>query len=237
MSFTLGSVQPAYLAWVPFFQRMILSDIFIYLDDVEFSKNTSHNRNKIKSFNGPVTLTVPIIYSGNSKCNIKNMPIDNKRAWLKKHWKTIEMNYSKAPFFNDFGKILYEEVYSKEWSFLGQLNIHLLETIKNYLSISTICKASSTLKINLKNNSKLVEICNQLGANRFLVKPGTNDYHPKEFFEERGIALKYFEYTHFNYSQLYGDFTPGLSIIDLIMNCGPDESKSYLVKFKNSQYL
>lgn len=229
MSVTLGSVQPAYLVWIPFFQRMVLSDIFVYLDDVEFSKNSAHNRNKIKSSNGAIILTVPIRYSGNSICKINNMPIDNKVPWRKKHWKTIEMNYSKAPFFDEFGKVLYEEVYSQEWEFLGPLNIQILEIIRKYLQISTVCKASSTLKINLKNNEKLVEMCKMLGANKFLVKPGTNDYHPREFFEERGIALEYFDYAHDTYSQLYGDFIPGLSIIDLIMNLGPEQSKSFLM--------
>ena len=229
MSVTLGSVQPTYLAWVPFFQRMILSDVFVYLDDVEFSKNSAHNRNKLKSSNGAVTLTVPIKYSGNSSCKINNMPIDNSVPWKKKHWKSIEMNYSKAPFFKEFGKILYKEVYSQEWEFLGPLNIQIIETVKNYLSIPTICIASSKLKINLKNNDKLVEMCNVLGANKFLVKPGTNDYHPKEFFKERGIALAYFNYSNNTYSQLYGDFISGLGIIDLVMNCGPTKSKSFLM--------
>ena len=229
MSIILGSVQPAYLAWVPFFQRMILSDVFVYLDDVEFSKNSAHNRNKLKSSNGAVTLTVPIKYSGNRFCKINNMPIDNSVPWKKKHWKSIEMNYSKAPFFIEFGKILYEEVYSQEWEFLGPLNIQIIETVKNYLLIPTICVASSNLKINLKNNDKLVEMCNVLGAKKFLVKPGTNDYHPREFFEERGIVLEYFDYTHNVYPQLYKDFIPGLSIIDLVMNYGPEESKLYLI--------
>lgn len=237
MSITLGSVQPSYLAWVPFFQRMILSDVFVYLDDVEFSKNSSHNRNKIKSINGAITLTVPIRYSGNSSCKINNLPIDNKVPWRKKHWKSIEINYSKAPFFDEFGKILYKEVYSKEWEFLGPLSIQILETVRKYLTISTVCIASSTLKIDLKNNEKLVEICRRLGANKFLVKPGTNEYHPSVFFKERGIALVYFDYNHNLYPQLYRDFIPGLSIIDLVMNFGPEESKSFLIDPYIKNYL
>lgn len=235
MSIVLGTVQPAYLAWIPFFQRMILSDVFIYLDDVEFSKNSAHNRNKIKSKSGAVTLTVPVRYAGNSKSDIKNLPIDNKLIWRKKHWRAIEMNYSKAPFFNEFGKILYEEVYSQDWEFLGHLNIHILEIIRKYLLISTVCRSSSSLNINLNNNEKLVEMCKIFGANKFLVKPGTNDYHPSNFFKDRGIGLKYFDYNYNEYNQVYDDFIPRLSIIDLIMNCGPNKSKSYLLKFKNDQ--
>tara|TARA_B100001250_G_scaffold409538_1_gene434070 strand:- start:49 stop:774 length:726 start_codon:yes stop_codon:yes gene_type:complete len=236
MYVTLGSVQPAYLAWIPFFQRMILSDIFVYLDDVKFSKNSSHNRNKIKSPNGVITLTVPIRYSGNSSFKINKMPIDNKLPWRKKHWKSIELNYSKAPFFNEFGKILWEEVYCQEWEFLGPLNIQILETVRKYLLIPTVCKVSSSFKINLKNNEKLIEICKMLGANKFLVKPETNDYHPKDFFKEKGIALEYFDYTHNLYPQLHKDFIPGLSIIDLVMNCGPEQSRSFLMHPYTNKY-
>ena len=126
-------------------------------------------------------------------------------------------------------------MYSQDWEFLGHLNIHILEIIRKYLLISTVCRSSSSLNINLNNNEKLVEMCKIFGANKFLVKPGTNDYHPSNFFKDRGIGLKYFDYNYDEYNQVYDDFIPRLSIIDLIMNCGPNKSKSYLLKFKNDQ--
>ena len=232
MSLTLGCVQPSYIAWLPFFQRMILSDVFVYLDDVQFSKNSSHNKNSIKTSNGSIVLTVPIKYSGNSSLSINKMPIENKNPWIKKHWRSIEMNYSKAPHFKEFAEVLHREIYSKDWEFLGNLNIHILETIRNFLLIPTSCIASSSLEVNLKSNEKLVEICKLLGANSFLVKPETNDYHPKDYFEQNGIGLKYFTYNNHIYPQLHKGFIPGLSIIDIIMNCGKIDTKSYLMKFK-----
>lgn len=224
----LGSVQPAYLAWIPFFQRMLLSDVFVYLDDVEFSKNSPHNRNKIKTVNGPLMLTVPVKYAGNSSCTISEMPLDNKSMWQKKHWRTIEMSYSKAPFYKDFAQALFDNVYSHEWKFLGGLNIAILETVRQYLAIHTRCFRSSDLKIGLKNNDKLVEMCKQLGCNSFLVKPGTDDYHPRSFFAAHGIGMTYFAPSHNIYPQLYGEFTRGMSIIDLVMNCGPEQSRQLL---------
>lgn len=232
MDKTLGAVQPSYLAWVPFFQRMVLSDVFVYLDDVEFSKNSPHNKNKIKTPNGSLSLAVPIKYSGNSSCNISHMPIENKIPWQKKHWKSIQMNYSKTPYYHDFGNLLYTRIYSKEWEFLGKLNIEILELIRKYLSIPTTCVTSSTLNINLKNNDKLVEMCKLLGANKFLVKPGTNNYHPKDFFEKNEISLNYFNFQHFKYSQHYGEFVSGLSIIDLIFNHGPLNTKKFLTEIQ-----
>lgn len=224
MKVILGSVQPSYLPWIPFFQRMISSDIFVYLDDVEFSKNSPHNKNKIKTPNGPISLTVPIKYSGNSSKKIHEIPIENVYPWQKKHWRSIEMNYSKSTYYKEFGEILYNEIYSKEWVFLGDLNISIIEIIKKYLSISTPCIPSSSLNINLNNNEKLVEICKKVGADSFLVKPNTNHYHPKDFFKKNNISLKEFKYSLKNYSQNYGVFISGLSIIDLIFNHGPEKT-------------
>ena len=97
----LSCVQPSYLAWIPLFKRMISGDIFVYLDDVEYSKNSFHNRNYIKSFQGKVLLTVPVKYKGNANKYISEMPINNDFPWAKKHWRSIEMNYNKAPYFSE----------------------------------------------------------------------------------------------------------------------------------------
>jgi len=221
-SLVLGSVQPAYMAWVPFYQRMIESDVFVYLDDVEFSKNSFHNRNKIKTAQGPVYLTVPIQYKGNSNSSIKEMPIDNKKPWRKKHWQTILQNYSKAPFFPDLGPLLKEQIYDCEWIYLGDLNVTLLELFREFLKINTPCYQSSKLTVIGESNEKLVNLCHKLGAELFIVKPATDHYHPKTFFESHKIGFKYFNQNLMPYPQLHGSFIPGLSILDYAMNCGPN---------------
>jgi hypothetical protein len=217
----MGSVQPSYLAWIPFSKRMQMSDVFVYLDDVEFSKNTFHNRNRIKTANGELTLTVPVSYGGNSRTFIKDMPINNKMKWSEKHWRSISLAYSKAKYFRDLQEPL-ESIYLKEWEFLGDLNIALIELLRKYLGIKTKCVRSSELNAEGENNEKLVNLCKILGVDKFIVKPGTNDYHPQEYFEERGIGFEYFTYKPEPYPQLYGDFIPGLSILDYAMNCGPE---------------
>jgi hypothetical protein len=217
----LGSVQPSYLAWIPFFERMRKSDIFVYLDDVEYSKNSFHNRNRIKSNQGDLLLTLPVSYKGNSKEFICNMPINNNINWSEKHWRSIEVNYLKSKYFKDLGPLLYSQIYSKKWDKLGDLNISIIEVLKDFVGLEVKCIRSSELNIPGQENEKLIKICKALGANKFIVKPGTESYHPPKIFNDNGIEFEYFTYTPAPYPQLYGDFISNLSMLDYAMNCGP----------------
>ena len=120
-------------AWIPLFKRMEHGDVFVYLDDVEYSKNSSHNRNNIKTNNGKTLLTVPIMYKGNSRKFINQIPINNDLPWAKKHLKTIEMNYIKSPFFNEVKENILNDIYGNEWKTLGDLSISFIEKIKKIL--------------------------------------------------------------------------------------------------------
>lgn len=217
----LGSVQPAYLAWIPFFQRMRESDVFVYLDDVKYSKNSFHNRNRINTAQGPQYLTVPIRYSGSSSATIRDIEIDNGLPWARKHWRSIAQNYSKAPYFADLGPQLEEHIYAAKWTTLGELNIALAELLRKYLAIATPCYQSSQLRVDGEGNEKLVNLCRQLGADTFIVKPGTEHYHPREYFEARGVGFRYFTSVQVPYPQQHGGFVPDLSVLDFAMNCGP----------------
>jgi len=219
-----GILQPSYLSWIPFFKRMYMSDVFIYLDDVQYSKNSFHNRNRIKTFKGSLTLTVPVLYKGNSSKTIADMPINNSINWQRKHFKAIEQNYKKAKYFGQITTILIEKIYSKTWERLGDLNINIIELFKNYLEINTKCYRSSEILVKGQGNEKLVNLCHRFNAKEFIVKPGTQHYHPEKFFKKNDINFKYFTIDPIPYSQLYGEFIHGLSILDYVMNCGSDNS-------------
>ncbi len=216
----LGSVQPSYLAWLPLFARMIASDLFVHLDDVEYSKNSFHNRNRIRNKQGDITLTVPVLYSGNSKSFLSEIEIDYKQKWQEKHFKTIQYAYNKAPYYKDLHDFL-EEFYSRKWSTLAELNIYFIDYMADYVGIKTPRYRSSNLGCDQKGNEKLVKICNKLGANRFIVKPGTDAYHPKEFFEKYEIGFSEFTFKALEYPQMNNSFIPNLSILDFVLNCGP----------------
>ena len=199
---------------------MTSGDIFVYLDDVEYSKNSFHNRNFMKGPQGKMLLTVPVKYKGNARKYICEIPINNETNWAKKHWRSIEMNYNKTPYFQELEKIIRPQIYNQNWDTLGNLNIAFIEIIRNYLNINCDIYLSSELGIKSKGNQKLVDICKLLGANKFIVKPNTESYHPKEFFETENISLVNFEPVSKPYAQKYGEFIPNLSALDYVMNHG-----------------
>ena len=217
MKRVLSCLQPTYLPWIPFFERIIISDIFIILDDVEFSKNSNHNRNYIRNNSKKILLTVPVNYK--SKTKIKDIQIDNSRNWKKKHWNSIKQSYGKLKFFKDIEKDL-EEIYSQEWKFLSKLNIKIISLLLEYLNIKREIYLSSEIKVDGSANIKLINLCKHFNADTFVVKKNTDDYHPKDIFLKNNIEFKYFSNKVFEYKQSGSNFIPGLSILDYVSNCG-----------------
>lgn len=217
----IGIVQPTYLPWIPFFQRMIESDVFICLDDVKFSKNSNFNRNQIKGHLATHYLTIPIQYKNHSTSLIHEIKIDNTSGWQEKHCKTIKQYYSKTPFYEKY----YSEIEAKinnNYSRLIEINYDLILLFKDFLKLNTPIYLSSELNLPGKGNEKLINICKHFGGTHFLVKENTSHYHPKEVFYSNGIELKIIDYKFFNYTQQFGAFIPGLSIIDFLFNCGSE---------------
>lgn len=221
----LGCLQPTYLPWIPFFERIILSDIFVILDDVQFSKNSNHNRNYIKSNSKKLLLTVPIISESNRM--ISDIKIDNKKNWKKKHWYSILQTYGKLNFFKQIKNEL-EFIYSKDWEFLSSLNIEIIKLFIKYLNIKSEIYISSEIDVKGTSNQKLINICKYFNVDKFIVKKNTEHYHPKKQFLDNNIEFKYFSNKMIEYNQQGNNFVPGLSIIDYISNCGPSLNKKLI---------
>jgi hypothetical protein len=230
----IGIVQPSYLPWLPFFERMARADIFIYLDDVKYSKNSFHNRNAIKGPQGRQMLTVPVLYSGHSSALISEIAMDLRTPWQEKHWRTLQQCYSKSRYFSDFKKEL-EPLYHRPVEKLIDFILPFIELIKRGLSIDTPCYRSSQIPVQGARNEKLVNLCRYFEGTHFIVKPGTEDYHPPTDFLPHGLELHYWKHRTFEYSQLYGAFQPMLSAFDFLFNCGPVDFKKMLAEqYQNS---
>ena len=213
--------QPNYLPWLGFFHKIMVSDIFVILDDVQFEKNGYNNRNKIKTANGEMWLTVPIIRKGKPKSTtINNSLIDNTQKWKEKHLKSIKLNYSKAPFYKKYIGF-FEEVYSKEWTNLSELNIYIINWILKELSIKTKVVISS--EIDGKKGEKddlILDICKRLKGDIYVSGTLGRDYIQNWKFAKEKIFVYFQEYVHPEYNQMYGDFRFYMSIIDLMFNYG-----------------
>ena len=128
----LTAHQPVYLPWLGFFHKIILSDKYVFLNNVQYSKNDWINRNKIKTCNGEIYLTVPV-YKSKKICDIE---IDNSVNWRKKHWNSIQQAYSKSKFFKNYSSF-FEDLYQKEWIKLHELNEYIINWVLHELEIDT----------------------------------------------------------------------------------------------------
>lgn len=224
----IGILQPGYLPWLGFFEQLYRSDIFVIYDDVQYDKNGWRNRNRIKTPNGIQWLTVPVLLKGDSKSLIRDVKINNQERWRKKHCQSIKTNYSKSKFYNHYF-YLFEKVYSKEWNFLIDLDMELIYVLCDLLGLKRKIVYSSDLGVQGDKNERLIKICKKFGASIFYEGYAGKDYIDKKVFIESGIEVKFQDYRHPEYNQLYGDFVPYLSVIDLLFNEG-DSSLKILTK-------
>lgn len=211
--------QPNYIPWLGFFHRMDLVDKFVIADNVQFTKNMFIQRNKIKTSNGEVILSVPVNVTMDTL--IKDVLIDNSQNWRKKHWLSIKYNYNRSPYWEYLSKEL-EEIYSKNWVRLYDFNIEIINIIRNKLEIDTELIVLSELNQNFgKKTDQLVNLCKYLNADIFFTGSGSKVYIEKEKFDKKNINLVFQNYNHPIYPQRFGEFASHLSILDLLFNCGP----------------
>lgn len=211
--------QPQYLPWLGYFDKMDRSDVFCYLDNVQYKKNEWQNRNRIKTAKGWQWLTVPVRYRFPQKiCEVKT-PAES--YWQRKHLQALASNYGKAPYFAAVMEFL-QPLYEREWPNLAELNIAITEQLRNWLGIrpNKILRASR-MNLSPEPNDRLIDICLAVGADTYLAGAGGAQYMNLDRFAERGISVVFQDFCHPVYPQRFGDFVSHLSILDLIFNCGP----------------
>ncbi len=220
---TLAAIlQPSYLPWLGFFEQMTRADVFVYLDDVQYTKNDWRNRNRVKTANGPTWLTVPVATAGKLEQRIFEAEVSDI-TFGRRHRRTVESAYAKAPFRASADGLF--ELWSTPPSNLVDLNLAAIEWARTHLSITTPVVRSSTLGITETDaNLRLVKICNHIGADNFYEGASGSNYLDVGLFERNGVTVEFQAYAHPWYPQQHAQlgFVSHLSVIDLILNTGPD---------------
>jgi len=211
--------QPNYIPWQGFFYKMLKSDIIVFLDNVQYSKNGIINRNRIRTPNGAMWLTVPVITKHSSGQMISEVRIDRTSRWRKKHLNSLRQFYEKTPFFNDYESEL-EEIYDKEWDRLIDINRRTIEFIAKSLGIEIKTINASSLDVKGDGTERLVRICRELGAGVYLSGESGKGYMEIDRFKEAGIELRFTDFRQPEYKQMYDMFLPNLSALDILFNCG-----------------
>lgn len=225
----IAILQSNYIPWKGYFDLIAAADEFIIYDDMQFTKNDWRNRNKIKTPNGSEWLSIPVGININRRIRDVSLPLNN---WNIKHWKTLEANYSNAPFFNLIAQWLKPVYCELKFESLSEFNRYLIEHICNYLKITTKISWSWNYELYEGKTKKLIELCSQAGGTDYITGPSAKGYLDELDFKQEKIALHYFDYSNYEeYNQLWGSFDHYVSIIDLLFNKGP-ESQRYM-KFFN----
>lgn len=207
--------QPNYIPYLWLFNKIKKSDIFVFYDNAQYTKGDYHNRNSIKWPNWTILLSLPV--SVKLWQNINEVIFDN--SILKKHFQTIEQSYKKSKYFNDYiDKI--RDIYNYNWNNLSEFNIQTIKKICEILWIKTKFITLSDLinNLNSKSTDALIDICNLIWVNEYISWAWWRNYIEENKFIKSGIKLYYQDYHHPTYNQLWWDFIPYLSIIDLIFN-------------------
>ena len=210
-------MQPTYLPWIGYFNLIKNAEIFVVYDSAQFSKQSWQQRNKLRSKDSELMLTIPVVKNPmNTKIN--EILINNEKRVLKKHLKTIKLNYSKS---NNFDKYIseIENIYNRGFSKLIDLNLELIRFGCKVFDIKTKILLSSNIDYEGEKNNALISMCKQLNIDTYVSPEGAKDYIDIKLFEKNNINLEFQKYNHPVYNQIdFKNFISHLSFIDFLFN-------------------
>jgi hypothetical protein len=216
--------QPQYIPWLGYFHKIAKSDSFVFLDKVQYKPREFQNRNKIRTKEGWIWLSVPVLCKGRCRQIIYDVLIDNSFPWARKHLMSLKSWYGNARFFNEH-LAYFQELYSRSWERLADLSIDIIKYILKKLEIATPLYFESKLDIMHTKTDRIIEICKKLKADTYLSGVGAKEYLEEEKFSEARIKLIYQDFLHPLYRQQFCSseegFMPYMSTLDLLFNEGP----------------
>lgn len=218
--------QPEFLPYMGFFSKISKADVFVIADNIQYRKKYFQNRNKIKTRDGWMWLTVPVITKGKFEQKINEVNINNSVNWRRRIWASISSNYKNAPYFRDYEE-LFKDVFSRDWDMLVELNETLLRCILKQLGIKVKTLRGSELGVSGKKTDLLIDICKKTGADTYLSGSGGKNYVDESKLKAHNLNHKFHEFQHPVYPQQFGEFLPYMSIIDLLFNVG-EKAREYI---------
>jgi WbqC-like protein family. len=223
-------IQSNYLPWRGYFDIIHDVDVFVFLEDVQYTHRDWRNRNKVKTAGGVKWISVPVL--GGINQFIYEARIDYSQAWQEKHRQTLHHSYAAAPYYESYkSEIL--EIYSHSFESLSELNMYSIKKIAKILGIETQFINAKDLHAPGTKDEKLINICQMVGADSYLSGPAAKNYIADDRFSSAEIELAYMDYSGYpDYHQLWGNFEPAVSIIDVLFNCG-EKSPYYIWGWRN----
>ncbi|MGE5186275.1 MAG: WbqC family protein [Acidobacteriota bacterium] len=218
--------QPHYLPWLGYLDKLAKADLFVVMDDLQFEPQNFQNRQRLKLPDGAAWVTVPLVHGGQTE-RICDKQIDGsqtgRHCWRARHWATLETNYRRAPYWSRYADEL-REVYTRPWTSLVELDLHMLELARRWLDIATPIVRSAQLRLTGTKTDRLVDLCRAVGARAYLTGAGgSQGYLDVEKMGRAGFGVIWQHFEHPVYAQRYPDrgFDAHLGFLDLVLNVGP----------------
>ena len=218
----IAILQSNYIPWKGYFDMIAAVDEFILYDDMQFTRRDWRNRNQIKTPQGAQWLTVPVKVKGKYHQTIRETEIEGAQ-WARDHWKALSQNYRRAACFKEIADWLEPLYLAEPPTHLSQVNRRFIEAICEYLGIRTTISNSWDYPLSDGKSERLADLCASACGGEYISGPAARDYIDEAVFAQRGIKLTWFDYAGYpEYPQLWGEFIHGVTILDLLFNCGKD---------------
>lgn len=223
----LAVLQPSYLPWLGYLEQIAKSDVFVFYDDVQFDKNGWRNRNRIRTSatEGWSWLTIPVRIESHFP-PINTVRINDVTPWRRKHRKTIEMAYAKAPHRQLFERY-FGEFFSGEGDLLVDAAIDSIKALMTAYGLDTPTYRSSELGVFGDRNSRLLNLCKHFNATHYYSGAAAKVYLDEAMFEREGITVEWQDYKHPIYKQVAEPFISHLSALDAFL-CEGVEARELL---------
>jgi hypothetical protein len=214
-------LQSNYLPWKGYFDIIHNVDLFVFYDDVQYTKNDWRNRNKLKTAKGATWFTIPV--GQDIRRRVFEVEIKDS-AWQEKHWRALSDWYSTTPHFARYAGFFQDLYLGRRWTNLSELNQHLIESIsREFLGIRTQFADSRSFATTGARQDRLIELLQRVGASSYVSGPAAKGYIEADRFAAAGIALVWKSYAGYpEYDQRFPPFEHGVSIVDVLFNTGPD---------------
>lgn len=215
-------LQSNYIPWKGYFDIINDVDLFLFYDEVQYTKNDWRNRNKILTPRGPQWLTLPCGYNIQRKIN--EVKFNPSIHWQQSHYQTLRQNYFRAPFFRKYKEFLDYVYMDREWEYLYELNRFLITSIaRDFLGVKTVIEGSDSYYSEGRKSQKLMSLLNSAGTDIYVTGPAARNYLDEESFRREGIRVVWKDYSSYpEYRQMYSPFSHYVSILDLLFNTGPN---------------
>ena len=213
--------QPDYISWLGYFYKMSRADVFVYLDDCQFSNDNMHHWNRLKTPQGSCRVKIPVEQHLGDPIN--RVRTRDELGWKEKHLRTVEMNYARARHFNDFYPCFRDMLLTK-YGDLAEQNITINTEIARRFGFTMKLLRSSDMPLTSVREERVLDIVEYVGGDVYLSGHGAKAYQEEAHFTGRGIELVYTDYVPITYHQLWpkAGFVSCMSVLDYIFNCGFD---------------